>query len=185
LAGDTETAATVMRMEAGLDTGPICLEQLLTIGPNMTAGDLHDALSAATAEVMVEALRLLESGALSERPQPPDGITYATKIDKAEARLDFTRPAAEVHNRIRAFSPVPGAWFESAGQGSQLERVKVLKSIQVEAQGYPGEVLDGQLTIACGAGAVRLLELQRAGKKVCGADEFLRGFALSKGMSVK
>jgi methionyl-tRNA formyltransferase len=185
LAGDTETAATVMRMEAGLDTGPICLERPVSIGSDMTAGELHDALSDATAEAMVEALGLLELGALSERPQPAAGITYATKIEKAEARLDFTRPAVEVHNRIRAFSPVPGAWFEAPGQGGQSERIKVLKSTLAEGRGQPGEVLDGNLTIACGAGAVRLLELQRAGKKVCGAVEFLRGFALSKGMTVK
>ena len=185
LAGDTGTAASVMRMEAGLDTGPICLETPLTIGPDMTAGELHDALSQATARVMIEALRLLTRGELRERAQPAEGIIYAGKIDKAEARLDFTRSAAEVHNRIRAFSPMPGAWFEVPGHALHAERIKVMKSTIVEGRGAPGEVLDGNLTIACGSGAVRLLELQRAGKKICGAEEFLRGFALSKGMFAK
>lgn len=184
LAGDVETAATVMRMEAGLDTGPICLEAPVAIPPNMTAGELHDALSKETASAMVRALALLERGELAERPQPAAGVTYAAKIDKSEARLDLKGKAQDVHNRIRAFSPMPGAWLEASVGGAQPERIKVLKSAVIEGHGQPGEVLDDHLAIACGEGAVRLLELQRAGKKVCGAEEFLRGFSLTKGMVV-
>jgi methionyl-tRNA formyltransferase len=180
MAGDTETAATVMRMEEGLDTGPICLEDVVPIGPDMTAGELHDVLSERGARVMVRALAALEAGRLTERPQPADGVTYAAKIEKSESRIDFSRPAAEVHNHIRGLSPFPGAWFE-IDAGGRMERVKVLRSVLAAGGGTAGTALDGQLTIGCGSGAIRLVELQRAGKKPVRAEEFLRGFAVPAG----
>ena len=180
MAGDAETASVVMRMEAGLDTGPMCLVERMPIGGDMTTGALHDALSVAGAQLMVRALAALERGDLIETPQPAEGVTYAAKIDKAEARLDFTRSAGEVHNRVRGLSPYPGAWFEAGPEGKR-ERIKVLASTVVAGHGAPGEVLDGDLTITCGEGAVRLMEVQRAGKKPQKPDEFLRGFALKVG----
>lgn len=177
LAGDTATASVVMRMEAGLDTGPMCLSAPMPIGPDTTTGELHDALSLAGAKLMVEALAMLEQGTLGRMPQPAEGVTYAAKIDKAEARLDFSRPAAAVHNRVRGLSPFPGAWFE-AGPPEKRERIKVLRTQRVVANGEPGTVLDDQLTIACGTDAVRLLEVQRAGKRPQSGLEFLRGFSL-------
>jgi methionyl-tRNA formyltransferase len=181
MAGDRETAATVMRMEEGLDTGPVCLERPLPIEPDMTAGELHDRLAVEGAAAMVEALSLLEKGKLSCRPQPETGVTYAQKIDKAETRIDFSRSAAEVHNLIRGLSPFPGAWLEAIPAGGAPERLKVLRSRLAAGSDKPGEVLDDRLTIACGSGAVRLLEVQRAGKRVMSAEELLRGFALGKG----
>ena len=180
MAGDTETASIVMRMEAGLDTGPMCRVAAMPIGPDMTAGELHDALSVDGARVMAGALAGLERGVLVAMPQPAEGVTYAAKIDKAEARLDFTRPAAEVHDRVRGLSPSPGAWFEAGPEGKR-ERIKVLRSRLDAGSGVPGAVLDDALTIACGSGAVRLVEVQRAGKRPQSGDEFLRGFALKAG----
>lgn len=183
MAGDERTAATVMRMDEGLDTGPICLEHHIAIGPDMTAGELHDALAERGAELVVEALAALTVGRLACRPQSGEGITYAAKIAKDEARIDFTRPAREVHNRIRALSPAPGAWFEFANAGAP-ERVKVLRATRIEASGPAGMVLDDALTIACGEGAVRILEVQRAGKKPMPAPDFLRGVALRRGAAL-
>jgi methionyl-tRNA formyltransferase len=180
LAGDETTAVTIMRMEEGLDTGPICLAEEVPIGPNMTAGELAERLALQGASLMVRALAALERGSLNCTPQPVDGVTYAPKIDKVESRLDFTRSASEVHNRIRALSPHPGAWFETDRMGRR-ERIKVLRSSLAVGHGAPGTVLDRHLTIACGCGAVRLLELQRAGRRPMGAEEFLRGFALAPG----
>ena len=180
MAGDKTTACIVMRMEAGLDTGPMCLREEIAIGPDMTAGALHDALAPVGAHLMVEALRRLEAGTLVETPQPEVGVMYATKIDKAEARLDFSWDAARVHNTIRGLSPFPGAWCE-VGSGERRERIKVLASQIVEASGAPGVVLSGDLVIACGTGAVGLTLVQRAGKKPQTAVEFLRGFALASG----
>lgn len=180
MAGDTATASIVMGMWAGLDTGPMCLAEPMLIGPDMTAGALHDALSEAGAQLMVRALAALERGELVAKLQPSEGVTYAAKIDKAEARLDFTRSAAEVHNKVRGLSPFPGAWFEAGPEGKR-ERIKVLASTVVDGRGEPGVVLDGALTIACANGAVRLLDVQRAGKKPQKPDEFLRGFALKAG----
>ena len=180
MAGDTETAVMVMRMDEGLDTGPICLAERMPIGPNMTAGELHDELARVGASLMVRALAALERGSLDATPQPDTGVTYAAKIDKAEARIDFSRPAAQVHNLIRGLSPYPGAWFE-AGPAGRRERIKVLRSELVEGSGAPGTVLDDKLTVACGEGAVRLVMLQRAGRKPMPADEFLRGFELAPG----
>jgi len=184
MAGDIETAAMVMRMEEGLDTGPICLGELVPIGANMTAGELHDQLAHSGASLMVRALAALERGSLDETPQSQDGITYAAKIDKAESKIDFSRPADEVHNHIRGLSPFPGAWFETSA-GGKKERIRVLRSEIVGSarseRTSPAELLDDNLTVACGSGAVRLVQLQRAGKKPMMADELLRGFKLPKG----
>jgi methionyl-tRNA formyltransferase len=180
MAGDTETAAAVMRMELGLDTGPVCLAEPVSIGPDMTAGELHDVLAERGASVMVRALSALERGSLDCAPQASAGVTYAAKIDKAEARIDFARPAREVHNLVRGLSPFPGAWLETSA-GGKPERIKVLRSTLADGRGAPGEVLDDRLTVACGEGALRLIELQRAGKKPMAAQELLRGFALPPG----
>jgi methionyl-tRNA formyltransferase len=181
MAGDTETAVMVMRMDEGLDTGPVCLAERVAIGPDATAGELHDELAQRGASLMVRALAALERGSLMATPQPAEGITYAAKIDKAEARLEFSRPASVVHNLVRALSPFPGAWFEAAS-GGRRERIKVLRSRLAEGQGEPGEILDDMLTVACGEGAVRLSEVQRAGRRATSAAEFLRGFPLQKGV---
>ncbi len=184
MAGDAATAIMIMRMEAGLDTGPVCLAEQVPIDPDMTAGALHDTLKQCGASLMVRALAALERGSLTSTPQSSDGITYAAKIDKAEARIDFTHDARAVHNHIRGLSPFPGAWFE-AGPATKRERIKVLRSQCATAAGQPGTVLDDQLTIACGNGAVRLLEVQRAGKKPMTAAELLRGFALPPGSRIE
>ncbi len=181
MAGDTETAAMVMRMEAGLDTGPVCLAERMIIGPDMTAGELHDQLSVGGAGLIVRALAALERGSLVATPQPSDGITYAAKIDKAEGRIDFTKPATVVHNHIRGLSPFPGAWFEIAIDGKP-ERIKIMRTSVVDSAGAPGHVLDDQLTIACGTGAVRPITVQRAGKKAMPVGEVLRGVRIAKGM---
>ncbi len=181
MAGDTETAVMVMRMEEGLDTGPVCLSETVGIDPNMTAGDLHDLLRERGADLMVHALALLEQGRLEARPQPAEGVTYAAKIGKGEGRIDFGTPAASVHDLIRGLSPHPGAWLELPGGASGPERVKVLRSALAEGRGAPGETLDDRLTVACAEGAVRLIEVQRAGKRAMSAAEFLRGVPVPKG----
>jgi methionyl-tRNA formyltransferase len=184
MAGDARTAAMVMRMDEGLDTGPVCLVDDIEIGPNMTAGELHDAMARRGADLMVRALAALERGSLVCTPQPAEGVTYAAKIGKDEARIDFAAPAAGVHNRIRGLSPFPGAWFEAEVQGKR-ERIKVLRSEVSEATAggaaEPGTLLDDHLTVACGEGAVRLVHVQRAGKKPMSADELLRGLPLRAG----
>ncbi len=180
MAGDAETAAMVMRMEKGLDTGPVCLGELVEIGADETAGELHDVLAQRGAMLMVRALSALERGTLDCQPQAGEGVTYAQKIDKGEARIDFAAPAREVHNLIRGLSPFPGAWFE-VGPDGKRERIKVLRATLAEGRGEPGTVLDDRLTIACGDGAVRLIELQRAGKRPMPAVEVLRGFAIPAG----
>jgi methionyl-tRNA formyltransferase len=174
MAGDTETAAMVMRMEAGLDTGPICLGERVPIGADMTAGELHDALSTGGASLLVRALAALERGSLTATPQPTAGITYAAKIEKAESRIDFGKPAQAVHDHIRGLSPFPGAWFELEIDGKR-ERIKVLRSIRASGSGTPGTLLDDQLTIACASDAIRPLTVQRAGKKAMIVSEMLRG----------
>lgn len=185
MAGDSETAVNIMRMEEGLDTGPVCLAESVAIGPDMTAGELHDRLATTGAGLMVRAMAALERGSLSCTVQAAEGITYAAKIDKAEARIDFEMPAREVHNKIRGLSPFPGAWFAFEHGGKQ-ERVKVLKSRLSDRSGAPGEVVEAgeRLIIACapGSGAVELLSVQRAGKKACGAAEFLRGARIAEGV---
>ncbi len=180
MAGDRETGVMIMRMEAGLDTGPVALTAKLDIGPDETTSQLHDRLSIAGAALMVEAAAKLEAGTLTTTPQPAEGITYAAKIDKAEARIDWSKPAAEVHNTIRGLSPFPGAWCEMELSGKR-ERVKLLACALASGLGVPGSMLDDELTIACGQGAVRLVRLQKAGKQPVSAKEFLRGNALAGG----
>lgn len=169
MAGDAETGVCIMRMEAGLDTGPVLLRESLPIGPTDTTGDLHDRLAGLGARLIVEALARLD--ALVAAPQPEEGATYARKIDKAEARIDWTRPAAEVDRLIRGLSPFPGAWCEAGA-----ERIKLLRSRLAEGAGEPGQVLRG-LTVACGEGAVEVLELQRAGARALPAEDALRGWS--------
>jgi len=180
MSGDAQTAVMVTRMDEGLDTGPICLAEAVAIGPDVTAGEMQDVLAQRGADLMVRALAALERGSLDCTAQPKSGVTYASKINKAESRIDFARPAHDVHNLIRGISPIPGAWFETSAGGT-CERIKVLRSALAEGAGPPGEVLDDRLTVACGNGAVRLVELQRAGKKPMQTQEFLRGFSLSPG----
>ena len=183
MAGDTETGVMVMRMDEGLDTGPVCLVERVPICTDETAGALHDTLARTGADLMVRALAALERGSLDCTEQAQDGVTYASKIEKSEARIDWNRPAQDVHNHIRGLSPFPGAWFEIEANG-KLERVKVLRSSLGSGEGLPGEVLDDHLTIACGAGAVSLTHLQRAGRKSMTMDEFQRGLELKKGTRV-
>jgi len=183
MAGDGETGVMVMKMDEGLDTGPIAMAERVRIEPDATAGDLHDRLSRLGADLMVRALGALERGSLTLTPQPQTGVTYASKIDKDEARIDWARPWQEVHDRIRGLSPSPGAWFEwpQAGEGRAPDRVKVLCSTEGKGSGSPGTVLDDDLTVACREGAVRLVELQRAGRQAMGARAFLRGSPLGAG----
>jgi methionyl-tRNA formyltransferase len=169
LAGDRETGVCIMQMEAGLDTGPVLLRESLEIGPQETTAELHDRLSTLGARMIVQALGALPMPA---EPQAAEGVTYAAKIDKAEARVDWARPAAEVDRQIRGLSPFPGAWVEVAG-----ERVKLLRSRLAGGQGQPGQVLGG-FTIACGSGAVEVLEAQREGKRPMPAAEVLKGLVL-------
>jgi methionyl-tRNA formyltransferase len=178
MAGDRESGVTIMKMEEGLDSGEIALAERVPIEPDTTAGDLHDALAPLGADLMVRALAALERGSLTLSPQSQSGITYAAKIEKGETRIDWTRPSEEVHNRIRGLSPLPGAWFELPGEG---ERVKVLRSGKAEGAAIAGTVIDDRLTIACGSGAVRLLELQRAGRQKMKTEEFLRGTPIAVG----
>ena len=180
MAGDAETGMMIMKMDEGLDTGAVALTERVAIAPDMTGGELHDRLSEAGAALMVEAMAKLERGELALTPQPADGVTYAKKIDKAETRIDWSRPAREVHDTIRALSPFPGAWCEIDVNG-KAERLKVLRTTRAEGAGQPGEVLDGDLAIACGNGAVRLVDVQRAGGKPMTAQDFLRGVRLAKG----
>ena len=187
MAGDQETGVMVMQMEEGLDTGPILLAERIAIGPETTAGGLHDELARLGAALMVRALGELERGTLTATPQAAEGVTYASKIAKAEARIDWTRSAAELDAHIRGLSPAPGAFFELARDGKPV-RVKVLRAKSVTgsgaANGVPGQVLDDQLTIACGQGALQLLDLQRAGKAPMSALDFLRGLPIAKGERV-
>lgn len=182
MAGDPATGVMIMRMEEGLDTGPVCLGEQVAIGADETAGELHDRLSQLGASLIIRAMSALERGNLDATPQSKEGVTYAAKIDKAEARIDFSQTAAAVHNLVRGLSPFPGAYFEaSLADGRPAERVKVLRTEVVQGSGQPGVVLDDGLTIACGVGAVRLSELQRAGKKALPAKEFVRGLAIAPG----
>ena len=174
MAGDAQTGVMVMQMEEGLDTGPVGMAERVTIGADETTGELHDRLSRLGADLMVRALAALSRGSLVFTPQASDGIVYAHKIEKAESRIDWSRPAQAVHDHIRGLSPFPGAWFE-ADFGRGPERIKVLRTTLAKGQGSAGQRLGDDLTIACGDGAVRLLQVQRAGKGPVSADEFLRG----------
>jgi methionyl-tRNA formyltransferase len=180
MAGDTETAVMVMQMDEGLDTGAICLAERIEIRPDMTTGELHDLMKLQGASLIVRALAALERGSLNATPQPAEGVTYAAKIDKAEARIDLTKKACEVHNLVRGLSPFPGAWLE-IGPVDKRERLKVLRTAVVDGQSEPGTVLDGHATLACGNRAICLLEVQRAGKRPMSATDFLRGFSLIPG----
>jgi len=180
MAGDAETGVMVMKMDVGLDTGDVAMAERLAITDAMTASDLHDRLARIGADLMVRAMAALERGALTLTKQAEDGVTYAAKIDKAEARIDWTKPAHAVLRHIHGLSPFPGAWSEVVIDGEAV-RLKILRCEQAGGSGAPGAVLDDQLTIACGAGAVRITELQRAGKTPMKAGDFLRGTPLKCG----
>src|SRR5436309_4710646 len=177
MAGDSETGVMVMKMEEGLDSGPVAMERRVPIPCEATAGELHDQLARLGADLMLDALGGLERGALTPTPQAQTGITYAHKIEKEETKIVWARPWREVHNHIRGLSPAPGAWFEL---GDDI-RVKVLRTTKAEGEGPPGTVLDDKLTVACGEGALRILELQRAGRQAMKAHEFLRGMSVAAG----
>jgi methionyl-tRNA formyltransferase len=183
MAGDPETAAVVMKMAEGLDTGPMAMAERVAILPDMTAGELHDQLAHLGAALMVRALAALERGTLQLTPQPEVGVSYAAKIDKNETRIDWTKPWKAVHDHCRGLSPFPGAWFELPGAGAPA-RIKVLRTTRGEGSGTPGTAVDDRLTIACGSGAVGILELQRAGGKAMKAEEFLRGTPIVAGTHV-
>ncbi len=184
MAGDAETGMMVMKMEEGLDTGPVALVEKCAIAPDMTAGELHDRLMDIGASLMAEALTGLGTNGLTFAPQATAGVTYAKKIDKSETRVDWTLPAGEVHNHIRGLSPFPGAWCE-VEIGGRMERLKLLRSTLSEGVGESGGILDDRLTVACGTGAVRLVEVQRAGGRPAAAQEFLRGAKIEKGTKLK
>jgi len=181
MAGDAETGVMVMKMDAGLDTGDVAMAERMAVSDAMTASDLHDALSRLGADLMVRAMAALERERLQLTKQSSDGVTYAAKIEKAEARIDWNRPARPVLRHIHGLSPFPGAWSEIAGEG-EAARLKILRCELASGSGAPGEVIDDRLTIACGEGAIRILELQRAGKAPMKAEEFLRGTPLKPPM---
>jgi len=180
IAGDKETGVMVMKMDEGLDTGAIAMAEHVPIGPDETTGDLHDTLARLGAKLMVGALGALERGSLTLTAQPATGATYANKIDKNETRIDWVKTWQTVHNHCRGLSPFPGAWCEFPSSG----RVKVLRITKGFGNGEPGHVLDEHLTIACGEGAVRIVELQRSGGKSMLAEEFLRGSPVARGSVV-
>ncbi len=177
MAGDIETGVMVMKMDAGLDTGDIAMAERIAITDAMTATDVHDALARLGGDLMARTMGALERGKLQLTKQSNEGVTYATKIEKAEARIDWNRPAREVLRHIHALSPFPGAWCEMPLEGEQV-RVKILRCAMADGSGTPGEVLDDHLAVACKQGAIRILELQRAGKQPMKAEEFLRGSPL-------
>src|SRR6267154_1075423 len=174
MAGDADSGVMVMKMDIGLDTGDVAMAECLAITDTMTAADLHDALAPLGADLMVRAMGALERGKLQLTKQSEDGVTYAAKIDKAEARIDWNRPAHAVLRHIHGLSPFPGAWCEAVIDGEQA-RLKILRCEPAKGAGAPGVVLDDRLAIACGDGAIRILELQRAGKAPMKAADFLRG----------
>lgn len=179
MAGDAQTGVQIMRMSEGLDEGPVLLGEVMTIRPDDTAATLGDRMAVTGAALWPRALAAIERGAATETAQVGEP-TYARKITPAEARIDWTRPAAQVDAHIRGLSPFPGAWFEGAGPDGPT-RIKALMSAVVAGSGAPGTVLDDALTVACGSGAVRLIRVQRAGKSAQSADEMLRGFPLAPG----
>lgn len=183
MAGDAETGVMAMKMDAGLDTGDIAMMERIAITDAMTAADLHDALAPLGAGVMVRAMHALERGELELKPQGDQGVTYATKVEKSEARIDWHRPAREVLRHIHGLSPFPGAWCGMPIEGET--RGKILRCELVEGSGVPGGLLDDRLTIACKEGAIRILELQRAGRAPMKAEEFLRGTSLKPGARLR
>ena len=174
MAGDTQSGVCVMQMEEGLDTGPVGMNERLAIGPDMTAGELHDRLMGLGADLMGRALAALSRGGLKFQPQPVEGVTYAAKISNDEARLDWSMPAQTLHNIVRGLSPFPGAFVE-ADLGKGPERLKILRTTLAQGSGPAGTLLDTDGTIACGTGALRLVQVQRAGKGPMAAADFLRG----------
>lgn len=180
MAGDTESGVMVMKMDVGLDTGDVAMAERIPVTDAMTTRELHDALAPLGADLMVRAIGALERGGLRLTPQGEAGVTYAAKIDKAEARIDWTKPARDVLRHIHGLSPFPGAWCEFPIEGEQA-RVKILRCELAKGSGAPGELLGDDLTIACDEGAIRVLELQRAGKQPMKAPDFLRGTALKPG----
>ena len=179
MAGDTESGITIMKMDEGLDTGAIAMAERMPIGADITAGDLHDVLSRLGADLMLRALAAAGRGSLTLTLQPDKGVTYAEKISKNETRIDWSKPWKQVHDHIRGLSPFPGAWFEIDGA-----RIKALRSTKGEGSGAAGTALDDKFTIACGTGAVRLTQVQRAGKEPMSADELLRGTPVKSGVRV-
>jgi methionyl-tRNA formyltransferase len=176
MAGDAESGVTAMKMDEGLDTGAMAMAERVRIGADMTAGELHDALARLGADLMARAVSALERGSWQFTPQPAHGVTHAAKIDKAETRIDWSKPWKAVHDHVRGLSPFPGAWCEIAG-----ERVKVLRTTKGQGGGVPSAVLDDRLTVACGEGAVRIVELQKAGARAMKAEDFLRGSPVQPG----
>jgi len=181
MAGDAETGVMIMRMDEGLDTGPIAMAERVPIGADMTAGELHDLLAPRGAGLMVRALDAIEAGGLPLSPQPEAGATYAHKIDKRETRIDWSQPWRNVHNHCHGLSPFPGGWFELPDSA----RIKVLRTTAGHGAGTPGTVIDDALTVACGEGAVRVTELQRAGRQPMSAAEFLRGSPIAPGTRLR
>jgi methionyl-tRNA formyltransferase len=180
MAGDTETGVMVMKMDVGLDTGDVAMAERMAITDAMTAADVHDALARLGGDLMVRAMGALERGRLQLTRQSDAGVTYAAKIEKAEARIDWNQPARAVLRHIHGLSPFPGAWCE-IGIEAEPARIKILRGEMIDRSGAPGEVLDDRLTVACKEGAIRILELQRAGKAPMKAEEFLRGTPLKAG----
>jgi methionyl-tRNA formyltransferase len=181
MAGDAETGVMVMKMDAGLDTGDVAMAERLAITDAMTASDLHDALARLGGDLMVRAIGALERGMLQLTKQSDEGVTYAAKIEKAEARIDWNQPARAVLRQIHGLSPFPGAWCEIPLEGEQV-RVKILRCELVKGSSAAGDLLDDRLAVACQDGAIRILELQRAGKAPMKAEEFLRGTPLKPGV---
>jgi methionyl-tRNA formyltransferase len=180
MAEDIESGVMVMKMDVGLDTGDVAMAERVAITDATTAADLHDALAPLGADLMVRAMGALERGKLQLRNQSEDGVTYAAKIDKAEARIDWNRPARAVLRHIHGLSPFPGAWAEIVLDGAPA-RIKILRCEMVERSGAPGDLLDEHLVVACASGAIRILDLQRAGKAPMKAEDFLRGTPLKVG----
>jgi methionyl-tRNA formyltransferase len=180
MAGDAETGVMVMKMDVGLDTGDVAMTERITITDAMTVSDLHDALAPLGAALMVRAMAALEAGALQPTKQSGEGVTYAAKIEKAEAHIDWSRPAREVLHHIHGLSPFPGAWSEVEVDGAAA-RLKILRVEPADGAGKAGAVLDDRLTVACGAGAIRITELQRAGKAPMKSADFLRGTEVKAG----
>jgi len=183
MAGAIETGVMVMRMDAGLDTGDVAMAERMAITDAMTAADVHDALARLGGDLMARAMGALERGKLQLTKQSAEGVTYATKIEKAEARIDWNRPAREVLRHIHGLSPFPGAWSKMPIEGEQV-RVKILCCAMADGSGAPGEVLDDHLAVACKEGAIRILELQRAGKQPMKAEDFLHGTSVRVGTRI-
>jgi methionyl-tRNA formyltransferase len=178
--GDTQSGVAVMRMEEGLDTGPVGMAEQVAITPDMTSGELHDQLKVLGADLMARALAALSRGALNFTPQPEEGVTYARKILGEDARINWNKPASEIHNCVRGLSPFPGAFFDT-DLGKGLERIKVLQARINQGEGAAGVLLDETGLVACGSGALQLLKVQRAGKGPVAMDEFLRGMRVNAG----